>query len=100
MDGYQMEKKHLKKILFENFDFLAFHHSSFNLYSDHSYLLIKVRQYDDIIFFLLRNPLGEDEWTGSYSKYPIELNNFLENDRKDGQFWIPEDVMIFTHELM
>lgn len=75
-----------------------------NLVTRHSYLITKIRKYNDTIFFLLRNPWGEEEWNGDYSKcvdgMTSELETFLNDERKNGQFWLPAKVFFFHYDTV
>ncbi|KAK8889375.1 hypothetical protein M9Y10_034121 [Tritrichomonas musculus] len=58
----------------------------------HSYLLVKVRKYKDMIFYQIRNPWGRKVWNGDYSikseLWTPELKEVLREKPRRGLFWM------------
>ncbi|KAK8871558.1 hypothetical protein M9Y10_007290 [Tritrichomonas musculus] len=71
------------------------------LVSNHCYALLKVKEFNKMRLFCLRNPWGHKEWNGDYSdKSPLwDKNPELKKkckweDKEDGTFWMCEYVWV------
>lgn len=75
-----------------------------NLVTKHSYLILKIRKFEDKIFFLLFNPWGHKIWIGDYSSdsdlWKPELKEALKNEPEKGHFWmIDRDFFHYFNEI-
>lgn len=75
-----------------------------NLVTKHSYLILKIRKFEEKIFFLLFNPWGHKIWIGDYSSdsdlWKPELKEALKNEPEKGHFWmIDRDFFHYFNEI-